>query len=89
MNGRGGTPYNNNGGRGGPGGQGLPPQSRWRGQPQPQRPHSQPSTTHPKQEQGMSKLMLTTNVGSVGKWGISRGIAPMLKGKGLFQGGSA
>ena len=53
MRGRGRTPFNNNnGGRGGPGGMGLPPQSKWRGQPQPQRPYSQPSTTHPQQEQG-------------------------------------
>ena len=31
IRGRGRTPFNNNGGRGGPGGWGLPPQSRWRG----------------------------------------------------------
>ena len=29
----------------------------------------------PSRSRGMSKLMLTINVGSVGKWGISRGIA--------------
>ena len=47
MRERGRTAYNNNGGRGGPGGRSLPPQSRWSGKPQSQRPPSQPSTTHP------------------------------------------
>ena len=44
------TPFDNNGRRGGTGGWHLPPQPRWRGQSQPQRPHFQPSTTHPQQE---------------------------------------
>ena len=44
MRGRGRTTYN--GRRGGPRGRGLPPQSRWRRQPQPQRPPSQPSSIH-------------------------------------------
>ena len=64
MRGRGKTTYNDR--RGGPGGRGLPPQSRWRGQPQPQIPPSQPSLMHPQQEQGAAKLILITNVGSVG-----------------------
>ena len=45
-------PFHNNGGRGGPGGRGLPPQARWRQQPQPLEPNSQPYVTHPQQEQG-------------------------------------
>ena len=55
MRGTGRTTFNNNGGRGGPGGKGLPLQSTWKGQPQPQRPHSQPSTIHLQQEQGNAK----------------------------------
>ena len=45
MGERGRTTYNDR--RGGPGCRGLPPQSRWRGQPQPQRSPSQPSSVHP------------------------------------------
>ena len=47
MRGRGKMPFHNNGGRGVPGGRGLPPQGRWRGQPQPQRPNSQPNIAQP------------------------------------------
>ena len=76
MRGRGRTPFNNNGGRGGPGGRGLPPQSRWRGQPQLQRPHSQPSTAHPQQEQGNVKTYTHNQSWQWGGRGISRGIVP-------------
>ena len=39
MRGKGRMPFPNPGGRGVPGGRGPPPQTRWRGQPQPQRPN--------------------------------------------------
>ena len=55
IRGKGRTPFPNTGGRGVPGGRGPPPQSRWRGQPQPQRPNSQQTITHPQQEQGNTK----------------------------------
>ena len=83
------TTFNNNGGRGGPGGRGLPPQSRWRGQSQPQRPHSQPSTTHPQQEQGNVKTYTDTQCWQCGKMGHLKRNCLMVKGKGLFQGGNA
>ena len=69
MRGRGRTTFNNNGGRGGPGGRGLPSQSRWRGQPQPQRPHSQPSITHPQQEQGNVKTYTDNQCWQCGEMG--------------------
>ena len=47
MRGRGRMPFHSDDGRGVPGGRGLPPHSRWRGQPQPQRPNSQQNITHP------------------------------------------
>ena len=83
------TPFNNNDGRGGPGGWGLPPQSRWRGQLQPQRPHSQPSTTHLQQEQGNVKTYGDNQCWQCGEMGHLKRNCHMLKGKGLFQGGSA
>ena len=89
IRGRGRTPFNNNGGRRGPGGWGLLPQSRWRGQPKPQRPHSQPSTTHPQQEQGNVKTYVDNQHVQCGEMGHLKRNCPMLKGKGLFQGGSA
>ena len=89
MRGRGRNPCNNNGGRGGPGGRGLPPQSRWRGQPQPQRPNSQPSTTHPQQEQGNVKTYTDNQCWQCGEMEHLKRNCPMLKGKGLFQGRSA
>ena len=55
MRGRARMPFHNNGGRGVPGGRGPPPHGRWRGQPQPQRPNSQQTITHPQQEQGNAK----------------------------------
>ena len=76
MRGRRKIPFHNNGGRGGPGDKGLPPQARWRGQPQPQRPNSQPNVTQPSRSRGMSEPMLTTSVGNVGKWDILRGTVP-------------
>ena len=56
MRGRGRMPFHSNGGRGVPGGRGLPPHGRWRRQPQPQRPNSQQNITHPQQEQGNVKM---------------------------------
>ena len=68
MRGTGRTSYNDR--RRGPGGRGLPPHSRWRGQqPQPQRLPSQPSLHISTRSWGLPKPTLTTNVGSVGKWG--------------------
>ena len=54
-------PFPNPGGRGVLGG-GGPPQPRWRGQPQPQRPHPQQAVTHPQQEQGNSKPIQKASV---------------------------
>ena len=87
MRGRGRTTYNNNGGRGGPGRRGLPPQPRRRGQPQPQRPHSQPSITHPQQEQGTAETFTDNQCWQCGEVGHLKRSCPLLKGKGLFQGG--
>ena len=89
MRGRGRTTFNNAGGRGGPGGRGLPPQSRWRGQLQPQRLHFQLSTTHPHREQGNVKTYTDNQCWQCGKMGHLKRNCPMLKGKGLFQGGNA
>ena len=55
IRGKGRLPFVNPGGRGVPGGRGPPPQSRWRGQSQPQRPNPQQVLTNPQQEQGNSK----------------------------------
>ena len=88
MRGRGRTIYNNNGRRGGPADRGLPPQSRWRGQPQPQSP-PQPSSMHPNQEQGTAKTYTDNQCWKCGEVrDLKRGCL-MLKGKGLFQGGNA
>ena len=89
MRGRGRTTFNNNHGRGGPGDRGLPPQSRWRGQPQTQRPHSQHSITHPQQEQGNVKTYTDNQCWQCGEMGHFKRNCSMLKGKGLFQGGNA
>ena len=74
--GRGGMPFPNNSGRGVPGGRGPPPQGRWRGQPQPQRPNSQQTVTNPQQEQGMPKLTLRISVGSVVRWDPQKKLPP-------------
>ena len=88
IRGRGRTPFNNNGERGGPGGWGLPAQSRWRGAaPTTETPLPAQYYTSPGGAGECQNLMLTTNVGSVGKWGISRGIAPCQKARGCFREG--
>ena len=91
MRGRGRTAYNaynHNGGRGGAGVRSLPPQFRRREQPQPQRPHSQPSTMHPQQEQGNVKTYTDHQCWQCGEVGYLKRNCPLLKGKGLFQGGN-
>ena len=87
MRGRGRTTYNDR--RGGPGGRGLPLQSRWRRQPQPLRPSSQPSSIHPQQEQGTAKTYTDNQCWQHGEVGHLKRSCPMLKGKGLFQRGNA
>ena len=89
MRGRGRMPFHNNGGRGVPGGRGLPPHGRWRGQPQPQRPNSQQTITHPQQEQGNAKTYTDNQCWQCGEMGHLKRSCPMLKGKGLLQGGNA
>ena len=70
MRGKGRMPFSNPGGRGVPGGRGPPPQGRWRGQPQPQRPNSQPQTlTHPQQEQGNTKTYTESQCWQCGEVG--------------------
>ena len=76
-------PFSNPGGRGVPGGRGPPPQSRWRGQPQPQRPNSQQQTlTHPQQEQGNTKTYTKSQCWQCGEVGHLKRSCPLLKGKG-------
>ena len=90
MRGRRMTTYNDR--REGPGGRGLPPQSRWRGQPQLQRPPSQPSLMHPQQEQGTAKTYTDNQCWQHGEVRHLERSCPMLailKGKALFQGGNA
>ena len=89
MRGRGRMPFHNNGGRGVPGGRGPPPHGRWRGQPQPQRPNSQQTITHPQQEQGNAKTYTENQCWQCGEVGHLKRSCPMLKGKGLLQGGNA
>ena len=79
------TTYNDR--RGVFGGRGLPPHSRWSGQPQPWRPPLSLVLYFPNKSRGLPKPILTTNVGSVGS-GVPKKICPMLKGEGLFQGGN-
>ena len=89
MRGRGRMPFHSNGGRGVPGGRGPPPHGRWRGQPQPQGPNSQQATTHSQQEQGNVKTYTDSQCWQCGEVGHLKRSCPMLKGKGLFQGGNA
>ena len=89
MRGRGRMPFHNNGGRGVPGGRGPPPHGRWRGQPQPQRPNSQQTITHPQQEWGNAKTYTENQCWQCGEVGHLKRSCPMLKGKGLLQGGNA
>ena len=87
MRGKGRMPFSNPGGRGVPGGRGPPCQSRWRGQPQPQRPNSQQQTlTHPQQEQGNTKTYTESQCWQCGEVGNLKRSCPLLKGKGLLQG---
>ena len=76
IRGRGRMPFHNNGERGVPRGRGLPPQGRWRGQPQPQRLTPNLILLNPSWSRGMSGPMLTTNIGNVGRWDILRGTVP-------------
>ena len=88
MRGKGRMPFPNTGGRGVPGGGGPPPpQTRWRGQPQPQRPNSQQTLSHPQQEQGNSKTYTESQCWQCGEVGHLKRSCPLLKGKGLLQGG--
>ena len=89
MRGRGRMPFHSNGGRGVPGGRGLPPHGRLRGQLQPQRPNSQQTITHPQQEQGNIKTYTDNQCWQCGELGHLKRSCPMLKGKGLLQGGNA
>ena len=89
MRGRGRMLFNNNGGRGVPGGRGPPPHGRWRGQPQSQRPISQQTISHPQQEQGNAKTYAENQCWQCGEVGHLKRSCPMLKGKGLLQGGNA
>ena len=89
MRGRERMPFHSNGGRGVPGGRGPPPHGRWRGQPQPQRPKSQPNITQPQQEQWTVKTYIDNQCWQCGEMGHLKRSCPMLKGKGLFQGGNA
>ena len=89
MRGKGRMPFSNPGGRGVPGGGGPPPQTRWRGQPQPQRPNPQQALSHPQQEQGNSKTYTESQCWQCGEVGHLKRSCPLLKGKGLLQGGNA
>ena len=89
MTGKGRMPFPNSGGRGVSGGGGPPPQTRWRGQPQPQRPNPQQALSHPQQEQGNSKTYNESQCWQCGEVGHLKRSCPMLKGKGLLQGGNA
>ena len=89
MRGKGRMPFPNPGGRGVPGGGGPPPQTRWRGQPQPQRPNPQQALSLPQQEQGNSKTYTESQCWQCGEVGHLKRSCPLLKGKGLLQGGNA
>ena len=89
LTGRGRMPFHSNGGRGVPGGRGPPPHGKWRRQPQPQRSNSQQNITHPQQEQGNVKIYTNNQCWQCGEMGHLKRSCPMLKGKGLLQGGDA
>ena len=89
MRGKGRISFPNPGGRGVPGGGGPPLQPRWRGQPQPQRPNPQQALTHPQQDQGNSKTYRENQCWQCGEVGHLKRSCPLLKGKGLLQGGNA
>ena len=58
------------------------------GQPQPQRPNCQQNITHP-QQQGNVKTYTDNQCWQCGEIGHLKRSCPMLKGKGLLQGGNA
>ena len=89
MRGKGRMPFVNPGGIGAPGGGGPPSQPRWRGQPQPQRPKPQRVLANPQQEQGNSKTYTESQCWQCGEVGHLKKGCPLLKGKGLLQGGNA
>ena len=60
-----------------------------RQQQQPQGHNSQPNITHPQQEQGNVKTYIGNQCWQCGEMGHLKRSCPMLKGKGLFQGGNA
>ena len=59
------------------------------GQPQPQRPKPQQALSHPQQEQGNSKTYTESQCWGCGEVGHLKRSCPLLKGKGLLQGGNA
>ena len=69
IRGRGRMPFHSNCRRGVSGGRGLPPKGRWRGQPQPQRPNSQPNITQPQQKQGNVKTYIDNQCWQCGEMG--------------------
>ena len=89
MRGKGRIPFVNPGKRGVPGGRGPPPQTTWRRQPQPQRPNPQQALSHPQQEQGNSKTNTESQCWQCGEVDHLKRCCPLLKGKGLLQGGNA
>ena len=89
MRGKGRMPFPSTGGRGVPGGIGPPPQNRWRRQPQLQGPNPQQTLPHPQQEQGNSKTYTESQCRQCGEVGHLKRSCPLLKGKGLLQGGNA
>ena len=89
VRGKGRMPFVNNNGRGVPGGRGPPLLGRWRGQPQPQRPNPKQTTTHPQQEQGNAKTYTENQCWQCGEVCHLKRSCPLLKGKGLLQGGNA
>ena len=86
---RGRMPFHGNGGRGVTGGKGLPLHGRWRGQPQPQGPTPNKTLHIPSQEQGNVKTYTDNQCWQCGEMGHLKRSCPMLKGKGLLQGGNA
>ena len=82
MRGKGKMPFSNRSGRGIPGGRGPPPNGRWRRQPQPQRPNSQQTITHPQQELGNVKTYTENLCWQCGEVGHLKRGYPLLKGKG-------
>ena len=88
MRGKGRMPFPNTGGRGVPGGRAPPPQTRWRGQPQPQRPQLPTDIiTSPAGSRETPKTYTESQCWLCGEVGHLKRSCPLLKGKGLLQGG--